>query len=899
MPPFARLIAVGTALVLALAVAAPAASADGLDHVGVSATGPGGRTLILPGDTISIDETLRNSGLTTLDGLVGRLSATNGADATVVADQASYLPLAPGATGTTTTPFTARISSDVPCGANVGFSLSVTGDAQADIGFSVGTGQPGPAQAHQTADGALAIPDTAFPVTSTVDITDPGRIKALSVHIDNLYHPRASDIRLVLVGPDGTRLTLLNPNRIGSGANFQDTVFALTGEAIANSPAPHTGTYATAGLEEFVGKQQQGLWKLEVTDAVGGQAGGLLDGWSLQINPPVCDPVAQASFTASPNPVPVGTAATFDASASLDPDHKLDHYHWDFGDGQAADTTDATVAHAYGSRGRRTATLTMKDAGGATLSQAAVTVFADQPPTADLTITPSSPPVTIDTDVTLTAGETHDPAGSTARYDWDLDGDGTYDASTTTATYPPPGGGPFRLTRSGDRVVRVRVIDDVGASAVATKTITVDNIAPTAAIAALPSWLAAGRAVTLDGSPSSDRDGSVATYQWDFDADGTYDTLPLSAATTSYAFTPGTHTVRLRVVDNLAGAGTTTVAVQVTAPPAIQVNATPNPVSKGVPVQFDASASSDPDGTPTSWDWDLDGDGTVDHQGATASMQYNAYGLVHVGLTVTDDHGISTTKILDVVVANPPPTAVLVATPNPVTTGQPVTFDASGSSDANGPIAGFLWDLDGNGTFETNTGTLARVTKAYPNAGSLTVGVRVVDVDGATAIVRVRLSIQTPSGDGGGSSETGGGSTGGQGLAGGAPGADSGPSGDGAASGRFTASLGGPAIQKLALVMRKGIALTCQVNRAATCALSLTVQPADARRIGIARSRKPVIIGTATVNAPSAGAKVTIRPRAAVARKLRRLRRVVLVATGTAVAGGKKVELRRAVLVRR
>jgi hypothetical protein len=69
--------------------------------------------------------------------------------------------------------------------------------------------------------------------------------------------------------------------------------------------------------------------------------------------------------------------------------------------------------------------------------------------------------------------------------------------------------------------------------------------------------------------------------------------------------------------------------------------------------------------------------------------------------------------------------------------------------------------------------------------------------------------------------------------------------------------------------------------------------------MGISRSRKPVVIGTATVNARPAGANVTIRPRVAVARKLRRSRRVVLVATGTAVAGGKTVTLKRAVLVRR
>ena len=44
---------------------------------------------------------------------------------------------------------------------------------------------------------------------------------------------------------------------------------------------------------------------------------------------------------------------------------------------------------------------------------------------------------------------------------------------------------------------------------------------------------------------------------------------------------------------------------------------------------------------------------------------------------------------------------------NPVATGQPVTFDASGSTDPDGTIVKYEWDLDGNGTYETNTGSTA------------------------------------------------------------------------------------------------------------------------------------------------------------------------------------------------
>ena len=48
-----------------------------------------------------------------------------------------------------------------------------------------------------------------------------------------------------------------------------------------------------------------------------------------------------------------------------------------------------------------------------------------------------------------------------------------------------------------------------------------------------------------------------------------------------------------------------------------------------------------------------------------------------------------------------PPTASFTVTPNPAQTGQTVTFNGSASSDPDGPITKYEWDLDGDGTYET------------------------------------------------------------------------------------------------------------------------------------------------------------------------------------------------------
>ena len=79
-----------------------------------------------------------------------------------------------------------------------------------------------------------------------------------------------------------------------------------------------------------------------------------------------------------------------------------------------------------------------------------------------------------------------------------------------------------------------------------------------------------------------------------------------------------------------------------------------------------------------------------------------------------------------------PPTASLTIDPNPAGVGQQVSFDGSGSQDTEGPIARYEWDLDGNGSFETDTGTNPGVTRTYASEGSIAIRLRVTDGGGQT-----------------------------------------------------------------------------------------------------------------------------------------------------------------------
>ncbi|MHC4917083.1 MAG: PKD domain-containing protein, partial [Planctomycetota bacterium] len=88
-----------------------------------------------------------------------------------------------------------------------------------------------------------------------------------------------------------------------------------------------------------------------------------------------------------------------------------------------------------------------------------------------------------------------------------------------------------------------------------------DNQPPTAAVIASPAEGGAPLTVSFDASGSSDPDGTIADYSWDFGpAAG-------SGQATSHTFTePGSYTVTLTVTDDDGAEDTAEVLITVTGP---------------------------------------------------------------------------------------------------------------------------------------------------------------------------------------------------------------------------------------------------------------------------------------------------------------------------------------------
>jgi PKD repeat protein len=434
-----------------------------------------------------------------------------------------------------------------------------------------------------------------------------------------------------------------------------------------------------------------------------------------------------ASFTFAPSSPDTSDTVSFDASGSSDSDGTIQTYEWDFNGDGTTEATGQTASHSYSNSGTYTVELTVTDDDGAT-DTTSQTVSVDEPnsaPTASFTFAPSSPG-TSDT-ISFDGSGSSDSDGSIQSYSWDLDDGTTSTGQTTSHSY----------SSSGTYTVELTVTDDEGATDTTTQTISVaePNSAPTASFTFSPNNPDTSDTISFDGSGSSDPDGSVTSYEWDF-GDGTTAT----GQSTSHSYSSsGTYTVTLTVTDNEGATDTTSQTVSVdgpNSPPTASFTFSPNSPDTSDAVSFDASGSSDTDGSIQTYDWDF-GDGTT-ATGQSTSHSYSSSGTYTVSLTITDDEGATDTTTQTISV-NSPPTASFTFAPSSPSTSDTVTFDASGSSDPDGTIQSYDWDL-GDGT--TATGETA--SHSYGSSGTYTVTLTVTDDNGATDTTTQTVTVGSP-----------------------------------------------------------------------------------------------------------------------------------------------------------
>ncbi|MCI0545541.1 MAG: PKD domain-containing protein, partial [Actinobacteria bacterium] len=231
--------------------------------------------------------------------------------------------------------------------------------------------------------------------------------------------------------------------------------------------------------------------------------------------------------------------------------------------------------------------------------------------------------------VTFDGSASSDPGGEITAYVWDFGDGATATGAVVVHTYPVEGTYPVRLD----------VTDNCGSVSTCQTAVHVSTNLPPICDAGGPYSGEVGTAIAMSGAGSSDPDGTIVVYRWNFgDGQTAFGVIQHHSYTLS-----GTYTVTLTVVDDEAASATCTTTAVVTQntpnQPPICDAAGPYSGLAGVPIQMSGEGSSDPDGVIVSYRWNF-GDGQTGF-GPTPSHTYALPGIYTVFLVVFDNQGAS------------------------------------------------------------------------------------------------------------------------------------------------------------------------------------------------------------------------------------------------------------------
>ncbi len=244
-----------------------------------------------------------------------------------------------------------------------------------------------------------------------------------------------------------------------------------------------------------------------------------------------------------------------------------------------------------------------------------------------------------------------------------------------------------------------------------------------------------GASIAFSSAGSSDPDGIIVTYDWDF-GDGETGVGP--SPSHIYADN-GSYTLTLTVTDDggVIRLDTTLVTVG-NADPTADAGG-PYSGGEGSTIAFSGSVSDPGIADTHTFSWNFgDGSGA---SGQTVTHVYADNGLYVVTLTVTDDDGGTNSSITSATVANVAPTA-WAGGAYAGTVGAPISFAGSATDPGTLPdeIRSYSWNF-GDGISGV-TGQTASHT--YSAAGTYIVTWTVTDKDGAEGISSAEATVSIP-----------------------------------------------------------------------------------------------------------------------------------------------------------
>lgn len=701
----------------------------------------------------------------TFDGGTGLLSRTDDNDLSILTTTRQFGQSNSGYTSNAVSAggsgfYQLRAGSQLVCGTSVGLRLDMSSVAQPQFNksydFTIPTGVRGAFRRNPSYDVGQVVTDGGT-IQSKVDVTGQGgKIRGLRLHINSLEHRFSTYwLELKLVAPSGKKITLMS--RQGSldanqGARPKVLTNVTFSDTSVNGNVPKDAAEAQAAaytdivmapkepLSLLDGENVDGTWKLEVHDIPGplenrssrarsysftANEMAQVGDWQLDTASALCNGTPQAWFGGDAGPLVLNPAGgTLDASASHDPslNGSIATYQWDLdgntGNGFEVSTTSPTVPYGAVTAAPYTRDIKLRvvDNQGNTSDVVTRTaIFSNKPVIGGVVLSPTTP--VAGQQVSLTASATDSDVGDTLSYAWDLDGDGAYELSGPAVQKS--------WAMSGPQVIRLKVTDSRGATSYSWQTITIANTNPIARAVYSPVPAVINQTVTLSGATSTDADGTIASYAWDLDGNGTTTDVVSATPTTTTTFdSPGEHIVRLVVTDNTGGTDEVQLSVWVAAPPVGVIDASPASPLVGETVTFSAAQSYDADagGSISKYEWDLDGNGSYEVSGAAAVTATKAYpnpGTISVRLRLTDNDGAASITPFSLVVRSPTsgggggggggtsptptPKPSATPTPSPGVTVPPVTVP--GSTPITNAVPQDRTQTEGTNWWDTNDET--------------------------------------------------------------------------------------------------------------------------------------------------------------------------------------------------
>jgi PKD repeat protein/flagellar hook assembly protein FlgD len=221
--------------------------------------------------------------------------------------------------------------------------------------------------------------------------------------------------------------------------------------------------------------------------------------------------------------------------SGFDPKGGMLEYAWDDDNDGTFEYVSQSFSKTFYDSGEYPVLLRVKGNSGYFYDEIVISVLSS-PPTVSCSASPVSgePPLVVNL-----KGSASDADGSLVLYQWDFEGDGIFDWSSSTSTEVN-----HVYTKAGMYTPVFRAVDDDGDMATAMKAIIVNSL-PKAAFSLNATRGNAPMAVTAQASNASDVDGNIADYTWYLDG---IQTSQGEQAVFS-GLTAGIHTIKLKVVD--------------------------------------------------------------------------------------------------------------------------------------------------------------------------------------------------------------------------------------------------------------------------------------------------------------------------------------------------------------